>query len=70
MTKEEIRRQVGNRVTLKLTPQASGGPSLTGRLVGLLDAVDGLVLTVVPEGSPTSPRTIHYHHIETITPEP
>jgi hypothetical protein len=70
MTRDEIRKHVGKRVTLKLAPQAPGGPSLTGRIEGVLDAVDGLVVTVVPDGSPAAVRTIHYHYIEAITPVP
>ena len=68
MTREEIRRHVGERVTLKLTPQAPGGPTVTGRIEGVQDAVDGMLVTVAPEGSPSPPRTIHYHYIEAITP--
>jgi hypothetical protein len=68
MTRDEIRKHVGKRVTLKLAPQAPGAPSLTGRIEGVLDAADGLVVTVVPDGSPATPRTIHYHYIEAITP--
>ena len=70
MTRDEIRKHVGKRVTLKLTPQAPGGPSVTGRIEGVLDAVDGLLVTVVPDGAPAAARTIHYHHIEAITPAP
>ena len=70
MTRDEIRKQVGKRVTLKLTPQAPGGPTVTGRIEGVLDAVDGLLVTVVPDGAPAAVRTIHYHYIEAITPAP
>ena len=69
MTSNEIRKHVGQRVTLKLAPQAPGAPSLTGRIEGVLDAADGLVVTVAPDGAPPgTTRTIHYHYIETITP--
>jgi hypothetical protein len=68
MTRDEVRKFVGQRVTLKLAPQAPGAPSLTGRLEGTLDAADGLVVTVVPDGAPPgTTRTIHYHYIEAIT---
>lgn len=71
MTRDEIRRHVGKRVTLKLAPQAPGAPTLTGRIEGVLEALDGLVVTVVPEGAPPgTTRTIHYHYIEAITPVP
>ena len=69
MTRDEIRKHVGNRVTLKLTPQAPGGPNtVTGRIEGVLDAVDGLLVTVIPDGTTAAARTIHYHYIEAIAP--
>ena len=64
MTPQEIRRHVGKRVTLKLRADAAGGPTVTGRLVGTLEAADGLVVFVEPEGSSRDQRlTVHYHHI-------
>ncbi len=69
MTRDEVRKFVGQRVTLKLAPQAPGAPSLTGRIEGALDAADGLVVTVAPDGAPPgTTRTIHYHYIEAISP--
>ncbi len=69
MTRDEIRKHVGKRVTVKLTPQAPWGPSVTGRIEGVLDAVDGMVVTVMPDGAPAGgARTIHYHYIEAISP--
>jgi hypothetical protein len=69
MRPEEIKPHVGKRVTLKLTPQAHGGPTVIGRLVGTLEAADGLVVQVEPDGSAPGARlTVHYHHIVSITP--
>ncbi len=69
VTQHEIRQFAGQRVTLQLAPQAPGGPTLTGRIVGVLDALDGLVVTVEPEGAPSGTRlTVHYHHIIAVTP--
>jgi len=69
MTREEIRRHVGQRVTLKLAPGAPGAPGLTGRIEGVLDAADGMVVTVAPDGAaPGVTRTIHYHYIQEISP--
>lgn len=71
MTRDQVRRHVGKRVTVKLTPQAPGAPSVTGRIEGVLDAADGLVVTLVPDGAPPgTTRTIHYHYIEAIAPLP
>jgi hypothetical protein len=71
MTREEIRKHLGKRVTLKLAPGAPGAPGLTGRIEGVLDAADGMVVTVVPDGAPQgTTRTIHYHYIQAIAPAP
>ena len=69
MTPQEIRRHVGKRVTLKLRADAPGGPTVTGRLVGTLEAADGLVVYVEPEGSSRNQSlTVHYHHIVSLNP--
>lgn len=66
---EEIRRQVGKRVTLTLAAGALGGPAVTGRLVGTTQAADGLVIHLEPDDSQPGTRiTIHYHHVVTLTP--
>lgn len=71
MTPQEISRHIGQRVTLQLSPQAPGAPTVTGRLVGTLDAADGLVVTLEPEGTAPGTRlTVHYHHIVALTPAP
>jgi hypothetical protein len=37
--------------------------------VGTLEAADGLVVYVEPEGSPRGQRlTVHYHHIVSLNP--
>jgi len=69
MRPEEIRPHVGKRVTLRLAPEAPGGPTVIGRLVGTLEAADGLVVQVEPDGSTPGARlTVHYHHIVSISP--
>ena len=68
MTPEEVKAYVGQQVTLHLTPHAPGGPTVKGRLVETLDAADGLVAYVEPEGSPPGSRfTCHYHYIASIS---
>ena len=49
-------------------PGAPGGPTITGRVLGVLDALDGAVVTVEPDGAPGTRQTIHYHHIVAIAP--
>lgn len=64
---EELERLVGTRVTLRLTPTAPGGPVVTGRLLGVLRALDGSVVTIEPDGA-AAPLTCHAHYIEGVEP--
>lgn len=66
LTKDEMRRLPGQRVTLKLAPQAGLGPTVTGLVVGVIDAADGISLTFEPEGSAGRRHTIHAHHIVSV----
>ena len=68
MTNQEIKQAVGKRVRLDLAPQAVGGPTRTGRIVGTLDAADGLVVTFAPEDAPGSQVTYHANYIKAIHP--
>jgi hypothetical protein len=68
MTNQEIKQAVGKRVRLDLAPQAVGGPTRTGRIVGTLDAADGLVVTFAPEDAPGSQVTYHAHYIKAMHP--
>ncbi len=68
MTNQEIQQAVGKRVRLDLAPQAIGGPTRTGRIIGTLDAADGLVVTFEPEETPGRQVTYHAHYIRAIHP--
>lgn len=71
MKPQEIKQYVGQKVRVQLSPQAHQGPTVTGRLVGTLDAADGLVVQIEPESSKPGERlTVHYHHILSLMPEP
>ncbi len=71
MEVQEIKQYVGQKVRVQLSPQALQGPEVSGRLIGTLDAADGLVVHIEPEGSkPGALLTVHYHHILSVTPEP
>jgi hypothetical protein len=59
---EEMRALNGRYVTLTLTP-AGGGGTVTGRVVGTLDAADGLVVIVEPDGE-TRRVSLNYQHID------
>jgi hypothetical protein len=67
-TNQELKQAVGRRVRLDLTPQAIGGPSRTGRIVGILEAADGMVVTLEPDDAPGSHLTYHAHYIRAVHP--
>ena len=67
MTKD-IRGLKGQIVTLQLLPDAPGAPVVTGRVLGTIEAADGLVVTVEPNGAPGKRLTVHEHHIVSATP--
>jgi hypothetical protein len=60
---EEIRGLKGRRVVLQLAAEAPGAPTLTGRVVGIIEAADGLVVTVEPDAAAGKRVTVHYQHI-------
>lgn len=64
---EQLEQLIGMRVTLRLTAAAPGGPLITGRLMGVLRALDGAVVTIEPDGAAV-PLTCHAHYIETVEP--
>lgn len=68
MTNQEIKQAVGKRVTLDLAPQAVGAPTRSGRIVGILEAADGMVVTFAPDDAPGSQVTYHAHYIRAIQP--
>lgn len=68
MTNQEIKQAVGKRVTLDLAPQAVGAPTRSGRIVGVLEAADGMVVTFAPDDAPGDQVTYHAHYIRAIHP--
>ena len=68
-TRAELQALVGKRVTLELSPHASAGPRVTGLLLGVIEAADGLVVSIRPDGAaPDTRATFHYHHITAAKP--
>jgi hypothetical protein len=65
---EEIRGLKGRRVILQLAADAPGAPTLTGRVLGTIEAADGLVVTVEPDNAPGKRVTVHYQHILKASP--
>jgi len=63
MKAEDIRGLKGRRATLHLAADAPGAPTVTGRVLGTIEAADGLVLTLEPDGAPGKRITVHYQHI-------
>jgi hypothetical protein len=41
---------------------------VTGRVVGMIEAADGLVVTVEPKDAAGKRLTVHYQHIVSATP--
>jgi len=68
MTNQEIKQAVGKRIKLELLPQAIGGPVRLGRIVGTLEAADGLVVTFEPDEAQARPVTYHAHYIRAVHP--
>ena len=68
MEVEEIRGLKGQIVTFGLSPEAPGAPVVTGRVLGWIEAADGLVVTVEPKDAPGKRLTVHHHHITSATP--
>jgi hypothetical protein len=66
--RDDIRGLKGQIVTLRLLPDAPGAPAVTGRVLGTIEAADGLVVTVEPYGAPGKRLTVHEHHIVSATP--
>ncbi len=64
-TVEEIKLLQGLDVAVRLTP-AAGGHVLNGRLVGTLDAADGLVVFIEPASQPGGRVSYNYQHIAVI----
>lgn len=65
---DDIRGLKGKIVTFQLHPNAPGAPSVTGRILGMIEAADGLVLTVEPNGAPGKRLTVHEQHIVSTAP--
>ena len=64
---DELRRSVGKRVTLALSSEAPGAPSITGLVKGVLEALDGMSVVIEPEGQPGRVRTYHHHYVRSVT---
>ena len=65
----EIKRLIGKRVQIRLADALGGPAAVSGRLVGVLDAADGLVVAIQPGEQPDRRLTYHYHHIVEIKTE-
>jgi hypothetical protein len=68
MDAEEVRKFDGQDVTIRLKPEANAGTEVRGRIVGFVEAADGMVVVTEPNGAPIGARvSTHYHHIDAIT---
>lgn len=64
-TADEMRTLLGSDVAIRLVA-AAGGEVVEGRVVGTLDAADGLVVVIQPKGDPDSRFSCNYQHIEAV----
>lgn len=65
-TAQRFRDLNGERVALELTT-AGGGGSLTGRIVGTLEAADGLVV-VLERDADSRRMSVNYQHVAEVRP--
>lgn len=66
-TADDLRALVGRTVSLRLTP-AGGGGQVDGRVVGTLDAADGMVVVLAP-GDGAKRVSINYQHVDEVLSE-
>jgi len=66
---DEIKRLIGKRVKVRLADALGGPAAVAGRLIGVLDAADGLVVAIQPAEQPERRLTYHYQHIVEIKTE-
>lgn len=62
---DEMRALQGADVAIRLVP-AAGGEVVEGRVVGTLDAADGLVVVIQPRADPDRRFSCNYQHIEAV----
>ncbi|TMG46829.1 MAG: hypothetical protein E6H91_11170 [Chloroflexi bacterium] len=60
--RDSFKALVGKRVVLDLTSTADSAVA-RGKLLGTIDAADGLVLIVEPDEAPGTRRSVHSHHV-------
>lgn len=64
-TIEELQALKGADVAVQLT-ESAGGQAVEGRMVGTLDAADGLVVFIEPASRPGARLSYNYQHIAAI----
>ncbi len=64
-TADEIKALQGDEVAIRLVAEA-GGQAVEGRVVGTLEAADGLVVFIEPRDRPGGRLSYHYQHIDSI----
>lgn len=66
-TAQQLRTLIGSRVRIRLLPEAGGG-EVEGRLVGALEAADGLVVFLEPTGADGRRLSWNYQHLAAVEP--
>jgi hypothetical protein len=62
-TNDSLKALVGQHVLLDLTSAAESAVA-RGKLLGTVDALDGLVLVLEPEDKPGTRQSVHSHHVK------
>ena len=60
---DDIRKLVGEHVTLSLAKGTPGAPTVKGRITRAIEAADGLVVFLEPDSAVGTRVSYHYHHI-------
>ena len=65
---EDVRKNVGKHVTLEVRGGTATPSIVRGKVTRTVEAADGLLVFVAPEGAPADARlSFHYHDILSIT---
>jgi hypothetical protein len=62
-TPDSLKALVGQHLLLDLTSAAESAVA-RGKLLGTIDALDGLVLILEPDDRPGTKQSVHSHHVK------
>ena len=68
-TKVELIKSLTGRRVRAVLSEAAGGRALTGRLVGTLEAADGMVVFFEPDDAAGTTFSCNYQHLREVVAE-